>query len=123
MTRKEYQDYEERVRIFFTSTGIQNLTAGLLSCPDCLIPWNEEDQCPDCGMDRDAAEESYFSWSSCDCCGTSLGGNRVDATGYNPTTEEILEFTVCEDCIYYAEYGCLDDMTMDNLEEEDDSEA
>lgn len=64
----------------------------------------------------------FFSWSSCDCCHTPLGGDRVHATGYNPTTEEIMEFSVCIDCIYYSEYGCLDDMTMDSLDEEEEDD-
>jgi len=89
MTREEYTSYEKRVAAFFEREGITNLST-----------------------DYEKNGEAYFSWRPCDCCGTPLGGNRKHATGYNPTTKEIYEYEVCQDCIYYAEYGQLDDMTM-----------
>lgn len=65
------------------------------------------------------SEEPFFSWHACECCGSSLGGNRENCNGYNPTTKEIKEYEyICDDCIYYAEYGRLDDMTMQEIEKE-----
>jgi hypothetical protein len=93
MTRAEYKAYQARVAAFFEAEGIENLS----SDPD---------------------SEAYFSWQSCDCCGTGLGGNREDATGYNRKTKAIHKYEVCFDCIYYAEYGRLDDMTMMDIDEE-----
>lgn len=58
-------------------------------------------------------------YHACECCGRPEGGNREHATGWNPTTEEIQEYTACSDCIYYAEYGKLDDMTMLDVSSDD----
>ena len=37
--------------------------------------------------DPDAPDEGGFSWSSCDCCNSSLGGDRFKATLLVPTQE------------------------------------
>lgn len=97
MTKQEYAEYERAVDEFFQREGIQNLSD---------VP------------DEDGNYEDFFSWRPCDCCGTHLGGSRQDANGWNPTTKEILDFTVCTDCLYYVEYGRLDDMTMQEMESE-----
>ncbi len=115
MTKKQYARYEANVAAFMKAEGIQNLTSGHLRCPGCDVPWNDDDKCPDCGGDRECADEPFFSWSPCDCCGSSLGGDREHATGWNPTEESVQEYTICVDCVYYAEYGRLDDMTMDEM--------
>lgn len=91
MTKEEYEEYTKIVNTFFKTEGVTNLS---------IIP------------DKDP----YFSWTPCDCCQSPLGGDRYDANGYNLETKEILEFTVCTDCIYFAEYGQLDDMTMLDIE-------
>lgn len=140
MTQQEYREYQETVESFFTRDGINNLSQ------------------------VDSEEESYFSWSSCDCCGSSLGGDRYHCNGFKPTTPEdvsiekvcnllwstillivsirfnrknfddclrsvfhyqislgdVFEYEVCVDCLYYAEYGQLDDMTMLDIEEKID---
>lgn len=61
--------------------------------------------------------ETFFSWRSCECCRTTLGGDRVLADGYNPTTKQVQsDYAICTDCEYFAEYGTLDDMTMLDIE-------
>jgi hypothetical protein len=102
MDAKQYKEYEESVRAFFERTGVQNLSS---------LPEEDENY-----------SEPFFSWRPCDCCGTHLGGTRENANGYNPTTKEVLDLIVCEDCIYYAEYGRLDDMTMMDIRRSEDSE-
>jgi len=92
MTKKEYKEYQDKVEDFFKKEGINCLS----SKEDC---------------------EASFSWRSCDCCGESKGGNRVECAAYNPTEKEIFEYEVCEDCFYYCEYGQLDDQTMLEIEE------
>jgi hypothetical protein len=87
MTQHEYTEYKTTVAAFMVREGIQNLTT-------------------------DSDPEPWFSWAPCHCCNTHLGGNRENATGYNPTTKEVQEYVICSDCVYYAEYGKLDDMTM-----------
>lgn len=92
MDKQEYRDYEARVKTFFQKEGIANLSA---------IPNNEP----------------YFSHQPCECCKRNLGGDRIDANGYNPKTKEIYNYSICLDCEYYAEYGQLDDMTMLDIED------
>jgi len=91
MNKTEYKQYENKVADFMEGEGITNLSTI---------------------SDENGNVEPYFSWSSCDCCGSMLGGNRYDCNGWNPRVKEIQEYTVCADCVYYAEYGQLDDMTM-----------
>ena len=117
MTKSEYQDYEKSVEQFFKCEGVRNLSTGLLNCPQCKIPF-ECGECPQCHQDSGHFPcEPFVSGCPCDCCKTSLAGDRMDAHGYNPTTKQILEYTICTDCEYYAEYGQLDDMTMMEMSE------
>jgi hypothetical protein len=94
MTTREYAEYQAAVAAFMESEGLANLSR----TAEC--------------------DEDFFSWRSCDCCGTNLGGSRIDANGYNPTTREVQEYVICTDCEYYAEYGQLDDQTMADLTED-----
>lgn len=91
MTKAEYAEYQEAVADFFEREGIANLS----------------------GM----SNESFFSWRRCQCCGQGLGGDREEANGYNPTTQEVQTYEfICSDCIYFVEYGQLDDKTMLEIE-------
>ena len=83
--QSEYINYETRVAAFFQREGINSLSGD---------------------------GEEFFSWQACDCCKTPLGGSREKASGYSPTTNEVKEYEVCLDCLYYVAYGQLDDITM-----------
>jgi hypothetical protein len=84
----DYQEYKTRVEAFFKRERILYLSFNL-------------------------DEQSYFSNVKCDCCARPLGGDRYDCQGYNPSNNEIQDdYSICFDCIYFAEYGTLDDMTM-----------
>lgn len=106
MTFEEYCEYETDFADFMKRENITNLTAEIGEDTDhaCVI----------CG--EIVGCDPWFSRHPCDCCGTRLGGDRVHATGYNPETKEGQCYAVCWDCIYYAEYGRLDDMTMSEVE-------
>jgi hypothetical protein len=117
MNKTEYADYQDAVADFWEREGLANLTSGHINCPNCKVEFDDQDYCLKCNADRECLDEPYFSWHSCDCCGSRLGGNREHATGYNPTTKEIGEYSICSDCVYYAEYGRLDDMTMMEVEQ------
>jgi hypothetical protein len=97
MTSEEYKAYQKKVAAFFKDENIENLSAD---------------------SDGDGTKPPYFSNISCDCCGSASGGDRYDCTGYNRKENEVQEYEVCPDCLYYAEYGQLDDMTMMSIEEE-----
>ena len=88
MNKEEYKDFEASVEQFFKTEGINNLSS------------------------IDSKQGTYFSTLPCACCHRHWHGDREDANGYNPITKEIQEYSVCIDCLYYAEYGQLDDMTM-----------
>jgi hypothetical protein len=53
---------------------------------------------------------SYFSWSRCDICHSGFGGERTDSHGIYDGA--LIHLLACDDCVYYAEYGQLDDQTM-----------
>ena len=112
MTKNEYMQYERSVADFMRREGIENLTAGHFSCPDCNVEFNDNDKCVKCGGDQAVFNEPFFSWVACDCCGDSTGGNREFATGYNPVENKVRSYNLCEDCVYYSEYGRLDDKSM-----------
>lgn len=112
MTKQEYADYEAAVARFMAREGIANLSSGHYKCPDCRVQFDDGGDCPECGQDQECFNEPYFSGRRCDCCGSSLAGNREFATGYNPAAKRVQEYSICEDCVYYAEYHQLDDTTM-----------
>jgi hypothetical protein len=97
MTKKEYDDYCARFR-----AGMTNLRS--MTTTD---------------------EESYFSWIPCQICGTTLGGNRQDAYAImtSTSTNEIIELSICDDCVYFNEYGQLDDMTMIEVAQDEEKLA
>lgn len=122
MTKQEYKEYQEKVAKFFEDEGIQNLSIGVINCADCGFDFFQEGirdleiKCG-CGYTHHDLEMPWFSNAWCDCCGTHLVGDRYHASGYNPETKEVQEYEVCQDCLYYAEYGQLDDMTMMDMED------
>jgi hypothetical protein len=56
--------------------------------------------------------ENTFSWDRCDCCLDDDGGDRYALYAHQEGNSEIVTFSVCPDCLYYANYGQLDDETM-----------
>jgi len=107
VNKKEYSEYEESVKNFFEREGITNLSR---ITPEEDTENGDYSVCPHCGAGIDY--DDHFSWSPCECCGSTLGGNRVHCAGYHPENRQIVCYDVCVDCEYYAEYGQLDDMTM-----------
>lgn len=108
MTKTEYADYEQRFSdgtkdISFLSSG-----SYLESCSVCPRDLEYDD-----GVSYDC--EPHFSWSTCDICARDQGGDRETAHGiYDGRT---IHLNICTDCVYFNEYGKLDDMTMMELEE------
>ena len=69
-------------------SGMTNESSGI--CPGC-------ESCPE-------EDEGFFSWSACEVCGSTLGGNRhpvhaVDSDG------NIIHFDACVDCYTYIATG------------------
>jgi hypothetical protein len=82
--------------------GLRHVSAG--ACPGC----------DECGLSEncdpyeyEAAEEEHFSWHSCDCCGSHLGGSRSPAHGFMGLDgkEVLVHLDVCTDCLVYLANG------------------
>jgi hypothetical protein len=103
-------------------TGLDLSTAATL---DGAIVGATEDSCSECNgkgsscecsscedFDAEVGDEGSFSWSSCDACGSSLGGTRHAAHGlispkkYAKRTE-VIHLDVCTDCLFYTANGDL----------------
>jgi hypothetical protein len=53
--------------------------------------------------------EPYFSWASCDLCFTTLGGTRYDYIARD-NNDDIVELSLCVDCVYKVEGLEVDDV-------------
>jgi hypothetical protein len=49
-------------------------------------------------------DEGGFSWSSCDSCGSSLGGDRYVAHGVD-ANKDIIHMDICVDCLMFFANG------------------
>jgi ribosome-binding protein aMBF1 (putative translation factor) len=114
MTRDEYRAYQKYVDGQLAT--LQHFSSG---------SWLEEcDECPHYGDEEyengvSYQAEPYFSWSRCELCGSTVGGTREDAHAYYEG--QLVHLRICSDCVYYAEYGHLDDQTMSDIEAETES--
>ncbi len=95
----EYAQYESDVATFIAREQLSYLSTG--------TDWIPKDQ----GGNVDP----WFSWTPCECCGSTLGGNREYLFTRNEN-DTIVHFEICEDCVYYLNYGRLDDMTMQRIQ-------
>ena len=91
MKTAEYLEYVIAVDAFFAEHALDNLS----TCDD--------------------EPESHFSHRRCECCQRPLGGDRYSVSGYS-RTQGVLNFEICEDCLYFAECGQLDDMELDGVD-------
>lgn len=72
-------------------------------------------------------EEGFFSHMPCDCCNRKKSaGTRYTVTGLTETNHgvgimSVETFDICQDCVYFAEYGKLDDATMQEIEMQEKS--
>lgn len=61
----------------------------------------------------DPDDEGSFSWSQCDTCGSTLGGNRTNCILTNPGVDKLgrrrksIKVRSCDDCICYSANGDL----------------
>jgi len=100
-------EFENAVQV--GTDGLKAVSTGLCpGCPDCLE--DHSDLTPgrfEAGIgDGSIFEEPWFSWSPCECCGSTLGGDRVSAHGVD-ANGEIIHFSACVDCMCYLANGDL----------------
>ncbi len=51
-------------------------------------------------------------WSDnrpCDCCGTTLFGERANATGFHAESGEVRKYVCCRDCLHFEAYDEIRD--------------
>lgn len=134
-------DGEFQARVAHNLKGLEFVSTG--ACPGCAECGLAARDCPECDgtgrqesgadclkckgegklecseHDRELAGEASFSWSECECCGSSLGGDRHPAHGWLKREGQprlLLHFSVCSDCLFFLNYGQLDDMSMMAIE-------
>jgi hypothetical protein len=109
-------------RVDHNLKGVHFFSVGICTgCPTCFEHAEDPDNPTD--EEREASSEGHFSWSECDSCGSTLGGDRYPAHGVIADSEEqarqddhpIEHFEVCTDCLLYHANG-------DVPEEEEDEE-
>lgn len=104
------------------ATGLDLSTAATL---DGAIVGAPVDECSECDgkgricecsscsdFDPDIGDEGSFSWSECECCGSSLGGTRHAAHGLISRTKYgrktvLIHLDVCTDCLMFIANGDL----------------
>jgi len=107
MNREQYQQYQADFTHY--TDGLEFVSTG--PCPGCnnCFHWAENKNDPT-NDEYDMASEGHFSWAQCDFCGSTLGGTREPA--HARIDDVIHHFDICCDCVYYVNYGRLDDLTM-----------
>lgn len=96
MTKAEYDDFVARFRNFLASNNYDGF-----ACTNY--------------------ENEFFTSTPCECCRRSFGGNRHQVRAYRIGKPRIRTlYSVCDDCVYFNEYGKLDDETMPSVEDDAD---
>jgi len=108
MTTSDYTKFKASIER--NLAGLSFLSTGACKC------------CAECGLGEspsdhaiELADEPSFSWHACDACGSTLGGDRHPAHG-RTDGGKLLHLSVCSDCLYFLNYGKLDDKTMMEME-------
>jgi len=114
-TKQDYINYQARFEA--GTNGLEFISTGINSkCTECqcIYGYENEHEFEIAVENQDVLDEGSFSNSYCDICGSMLGGDKFIAHGINKD-EELVHLEICVDCMYYNEYGQLDDMTMDRI--------
>ena len=110
MTLQKYREYQERVDHYLS--GLIHVSTG--PCPNCADCGLEDVEDMNCEK-YELAGEGGFSWSPCEICNSPLGGNRYPVHAVNPDDDSVVHMTGCANCVYFLEYGRLDDLTMEGI--------
>ena len=80
--------------------GVEAVSVG--ACPRCQECGLEDVDTMDC-PEYESAGEPSFSWSQCEGCGSTFGGDRYPAHGF--VEGSLIHFEVCIDCLMYIANG------------------
>lgn len=90
--------------------GLEAVSAGPCpGCSECFPDASDADE--PTNDEHDLASEPHFSWSTCECCGSRLGGDRHPAHGLIPNADgslkgaALVHFDICVDCLLYLANG------------------
>lgn len=95
--------------------GLHYLSAGgaLADCPDCFdVSDCDGSACgsSDPGVVCYCGDEGSFSWSGCELCGSTFGGDRYDGHAFVRPDDEsdpsiLVHVSMCCDCLFYVANG------------------
>lgn len=87
--------------------GLRAVSTGICSgCETCQRETGmNEDELRTAWESGTVCDEPFFSWSSCDVCGSSLGGNREPGHGLDDNGDIVHLDGVCVDCVCYLANG------------------
>lgn len=85
-----------------------HLSAGLCpTCPDCQRDHGMTPRAFHAAYENgEVPDEGSFSWRSCECCGSTFGGDRY-AAHYLDDDGKIGHVEVCVDCLMFLANGDL----------------
>jgi len=89
------------------TVGLEDVYVGQTSCcPTCCDALGVTEEEMEAGLEDGSIceDEGGFSWHHCDCCGSSLGGNRYAAHGFDKN-KEVVHLEICEDCLIFLANG------------------
>lgn len=87
--------------------GLKHISTG--PCPGCKNCADNFGYCCVHSLDYaiengEVCDEGGFSRCQCECCGSTLGGNRYAAHGVD-SDGKVLHLEVCPDCVWYIANG------------------
>lgn len=88
--------------------GLEAVSTGFCAgCETCRKEWGfKTEQAAQAAVDSGKiVNEPHFSWSPCEICGSSLGGDREEAHAVDATGEIIHLGGACVDCMIYLANG------------------
>ena len=94
--------------------GIEDVAPGLACCCNkCRERYGYGDtpeeiaRCNDDAEGQTILDEGRFSSSPCDSCGSTLGGDRFCAHGFDAETNALYHLLICVDCMQFHANGTL----------------
>ena len=86
--------------------GIGHISPGLASCcGECCSVFDLSETDMEVGLNEGGiVDEGGFSSQSCDSCGSSLGGDRFAAHGFDKN-DNVIHLDICVDCLMFHANG------------------
>lgn len=107
ITKRQYE-FEDNIKRQSESYSKGVFSGFSIRCGECLYAYDIccKHKAEYMMENNQIIEEPNFSWSPCDLCQTSLGGDRHIAHGLDENYDEI-HLEICTDCLMYISNGEL----------------